>query len=424
MSETISEKKQSTRTQAIEKVKDELMALPDCNPTYTSLNINPGIVEERLEKIGKFLFTLKRKGTLQFWLGEWCIFCEDNNRAPNLLHSFYNYYSDRTIKNIAWVCRKVEPSRRRANLSFAHHQVVAPLTPEEQVFWLKETERMGWAVKELRRRKSEHYLLAEKGENKEDNFICISTNEDAYNYSGYIKRLNRSVKKLTNKLKLLLEYKPYPGFSEKIKPQFCNTDEEREFSKNCSRLFWNLEWLLDEQLSKLTLFKGVCDSTQPLELTDVVDYHNGIGNPDLLRFVDFWEHARSESTLFRFHACFAICSRLAEMLNTEVRHLIRYSKEYFADCYDSDYERQREFIKEIVGRFRYKCSALRSHLDDLEKTFNEHVPEPIDEEIEEEMKKYMFDSCTEKEKSMSTEPKEQSENKDMEKELYELMKDI
>ncbi|HUU52578.1 MAG TPA: hypothetical protein VMW92_06085 [Candidatus Heimdallarchaeota archaeon] len=439
MSEKISKKKQSAKTQEIVKVKNVLpelphskLSIPGCKRGKTFLNIDQSVSEEDYFKIGQALLTIK--GTLQWWIGDWINAGKEKysrNKYDIALYEFHYTYG--TLANIASICEKVKSSCRHENLSFEHHRAVAPLPPEEQVFWLDNAEKPPdrvygkWSVRELWKRIIDTRLLAEKSdylkETKDKYFIYISTKDNVYNYSGYIEVLNRSVKSLTNKIKRLLEYKPYSGFSEKIKPQFCKTDEEREFSKNCSRLFWNLEWLLDEQLSKLTLLK-IHLSDEPLLLSDVADYCNGICNPDLLRFVDFWEHARSESTLFRFHACFAICSRVAEILNTEVRHLIRYSKEYFADCYDSDYERQKEFIKEIVDKFRYKCSALRSHLDDLEKIFTEHVPEPIDEENVEGMKKHMFDSCAEKEKSKAPESKGQSENKDMEKELYELMKDI
>lgn len=47
---------------------------------------------------------------------------------------------------------KIEKSRRRDNLSFSHHQVVTPLEPDRQDYWLSQAEKGNWTRSELRLR--------------------------------------------------------------------------------------------------------------------------------------------------------------------------------------------------------------------------------------------------------------------------------
>lgn len=60
-------------------------------------------------------------------------------------------YDPRTLTNIAWVAERIAPGRRRASLSFAHHQQVAGLDDQrKQDAWLDRAERKGWTRAELR----------------------------------------------------------------------------------------------------------------------------------------------------------------------------------------------------------------------------------------------------------------------------------
>lgn len=55
-----------------------------------------------------------------------------------------------TLKNWQWIAGKIHPSRRRENLSLAHHESVARLAIEDQDKFLKLAEDEGMNVKELR----------------------------------------------------------------------------------------------------------------------------------------------------------------------------------------------------------------------------------------------------------------------------------
>lgn len=55
------------------------------------------------------------------------------------------------LRNLAWIGRRVAPAQRRAELSFTHHQEVAPFKPEEQEMWLQRAIDNGWTKAQLRR---------------------------------------------------------------------------------------------------------------------------------------------------------------------------------------------------------------------------------------------------------------------------------
>lgn len=55
-----------------------------------------------------------------------------------------------TLANYAYVCDRIEISRRRENLSFSHHQETAPLENLEQDALLSLAEKHGWNSKTMR----------------------------------------------------------------------------------------------------------------------------------------------------------------------------------------------------------------------------------------------------------------------------------
>jgi hypothetical protein len=60
-------------------------------------------------------------------------------------------YDYGTLANASYVASRIESSRRREKLSFGHHQVVAPLDPEQQDEMLDKAESEHLSVQELRR---------------------------------------------------------------------------------------------------------------------------------------------------------------------------------------------------------------------------------------------------------------------------------
>lgn len=55
-----------------------------------------------------------------------------------------------TLKNWQWIAGKIEPSRRRENLTLAHHEAVAKLPADEQDEFLRLADNEGMSVKELK----------------------------------------------------------------------------------------------------------------------------------------------------------------------------------------------------------------------------------------------------------------------------------
>jgi len=58
--------------------------------------------------------------------------------------------SEQTCHNYASVCRRVPRSRRRPELSFSSHEVVAKLEPEEQTEWLAKAVAHQWTRADIR----------------------------------------------------------------------------------------------------------------------------------------------------------------------------------------------------------------------------------------------------------------------------------
>jgi hypothetical protein len=63
--------------------------------------------------------------------------------------------NEKTLRKWVTVARKFESSRRRDNLTFGHHAVVASKKPDDQEKWLTKADKKGWTVDDLRREISE-----------------------------------------------------------------------------------------------------------------------------------------------------------------------------------------------------------------------------------------------------------------------------
>jgi hypothetical protein len=86
--------------------------------------------------------TLKRMTkSVQWWVGDWLAFGEASygEEAFQAVER-----ADKTFANWATVCRKVDPSRRREDVNFSVHAVLAPLPPDEQEHMLERAASEGW----------------------------------------------------------------------------------------------------------------------------------------------------------------------------------------------------------------------------------------------------------------------------------------
>jgi hypothetical protein len=116
--------------------------------TGTSLEIHdPDLSFDRYEALGRMLGRIRN--ATAFWIGDWLIFGEATYGEEMAQAAEVVGRTESTLQNFAWVCRHVPPARRRPRLSFTHHQYVAKFEAREQVAWLDEAERHGWASRDL-----------------------------------------------------------------------------------------------------------------------------------------------------------------------------------------------------------------------------------------------------------------------------------
>lgn len=85
-----------------------------------------------------------------WWVGDWLVHGERRfpGRYRRCLEELPLGYQ--TLRNYAWVARRVAMSRRRDDLSFQHHAEVAALDAGEQAHWLERAARDGWSRSRLR----------------------------------------------------------------------------------------------------------------------------------------------------------------------------------------------------------------------------------------------------------------------------------
>jgi hypothetical protein len=86
----------------------------------------------------------------QFLLGDWVSFGERAYGEKYAIACEESGLERGTLMNYAWVCSKIEISRRREVLCFGHHQEVAPLSEREQDKWLDRAAQNKWSVSDLR----------------------------------------------------------------------------------------------------------------------------------------------------------------------------------------------------------------------------------------------------------------------------------
>lgn len=84
-------------------------------------------------------------------LGDWLIYGQDkySDRYQQAIAAAGLDYQ--TLRNYAWIARRYEWTRRRAELSFQHHAEVAALPDAEQDLWLDRAVEHRWSRNELRR---------------------------------------------------------------------------------------------------------------------------------------------------------------------------------------------------------------------------------------------------------------------------------
>jgi N6-adenosine-specific RNA methylase IME4 len=124
-----------------------LPALPGVVFEPTRLHLPDDLPYERWLQIVRALLSME--GGVQWWLADcWAYGERKYGEGAEIAESIGRAY--KTLRNYGSVGRAFELSRRRPNLSFAHHEVVAALPPEKADEWLAEAERDGLTRNMLR----------------------------------------------------------------------------------------------------------------------------------------------------------------------------------------------------------------------------------------------------------------------------------
>jgi N6-adenosine-specific RNA methylase IME4 len=115
--------------------------------TKTSLTIDPETQYERWESIGEQLNQIE--GAIQWWIGDWLNFGE--HKYGELYAQAIDAGADpKTWMDYKWVSNAIETSFRNDVLSWSHHRAVAPLSPNEQKYWLDKAAKEGLNKNDLR----------------------------------------------------------------------------------------------------------------------------------------------------------------------------------------------------------------------------------------------------------------------------------
>ena len=148
----------------------------------TGLTLSPEISYEEWQDIGKKC-SLAAHACL-WWLGDWWSWGEAKygDRASQALETGYSY---QTLKDAGWVARKIEPSRRRENLSWSIHREVAALDPDIQDSILAKAEEHGMTKKEVREAARAYKIALDPPKTKErdpDNVVIDELEGDELEY--------------------------------------------------------------------------------------------------------------------------------------------------------------------------------------------------------------------------------------------------
>jgi hypothetical protein len=92
------------------------------------------------------------ESSIQWWLGDWWHYGNHRygERKATVKAKDIFGYAFSTLMNFGSVAGRVQTSRRREDLAWSHHEVVARLKPEEQEYYLDIAVKNRLSVRDLR----------------------------------------------------------------------------------------------------------------------------------------------------------------------------------------------------------------------------------------------------------------------------------
>jgi len=101
-----------------------------------------------LQNLGRVLKQLE--GSIQWLIGDWVIAGETVEWGKISEFADEIGFDVQSVYDCSYVARKVDFSLRSEKLSFGHHRLVAPLTLEEQRYWLTQALQNQWSISQMR----------------------------------------------------------------------------------------------------------------------------------------------------------------------------------------------------------------------------------------------------------------------------------
>lgn len=86
----------------------------------------------------------------QWWLGDWVRYGAARWGERYIVAAKITGYDAHSLKNMAWIASRFEPSRRCDGLTWSHHAAVAPLDLDLQDIWLDRAIAERLSVADLR----------------------------------------------------------------------------------------------------------------------------------------------------------------------------------------------------------------------------------------------------------------------------------
>lgn len=100
------------------------------------------------EAEGQRLSTINRGSS--WWIGDWLLYCANEWGERYSEARRITGMDPKTLRNIRWVAASIEPERRRSQLSYSHHELIAGLEIGEQEEWLERAVADRMTVEDLR----------------------------------------------------------------------------------------------------------------------------------------------------------------------------------------------------------------------------------------------------------------------------------
>lgn len=86
----------------------------------------------------------------QWWVGDWIRYGTSKWGEKYSEAARLTGYDVASLRNMAWVASRFDPSLRSDKLTWSHHVLLAPLEPVEQRHWIRRAAEMRFSVADLR----------------------------------------------------------------------------------------------------------------------------------------------------------------------------------------------------------------------------------------------------------------------------------